>query len=160
MRSRPALLALTLLAPLPLAEMGWWIYDKYQQALRYRGAVDFDDLIRLPVRLFESEADVLLRWQGKLQYLLVDEYQDTNAAQYELIRLLVTGPTSNRNIFVVGDEDQSIYKFRGADVRNISQLEETFPELTTIRSGSERTARHTGTTAERSCRYPERFCVR
>ena len=92
--------------------------------------MDFDDLIRLPVRLFESEADVLLRWQGKLQYLLVDEYQDTNRSQYRLLRLLA----GDRAAFTaVGDDDQAIYAWRGADVENLRVLQADFPQLKVIK---------------------------
>ena len=106
------------------------LYGDYEQALRAYQAVDFDDLIRLPVRLFESEADVLLRWQGKLQYLLVDEYQDTNRSQYRLLRLIA----GERAAFTaVGDDDQAIYAWRGADVENLRVLQADFPQLKVIK---------------------------
>ncbi len=106
------------------------LYGDYEKALRAYQAVDFDDLIRLPVRLFEDEADVLLRWQGKLQYLLVDEYQDTNRSQYKLMRLLA----GERAAFTaVGDDDQAIYAWRGADVENLRILQADFPQLKVIK---------------------------
>ncbi len=106
------------------------LYGDYEQALRAYQAVDFDDLIRLPVQLFETEADVLLRWQGKLQYLLVDEYQDTNRSQYKLMRLLA----GERAAFTaVGDDDQAIYAWRGADVENLRVLQADFPQLKVIK---------------------------
>ena len=105
-------------------------YRDYAATLAAYQAVDFDDLIRLPVRLFESEADVLLRWQGKLQYLLVDEYQDTNRSQYRLLRLLA----GERAAFTaVGDDDQAIYAWRGADVENLRVLQADFPQLKVIK---------------------------
>ena len=106
------------------------LYGDYEKALRAYQAVDFDDLIRLPVRLFEDEADVLLRWQGKLQYLLVNEYQDTNRSQYKLMRLLA----GERAAFTaVGDDDQAIYAWRGADVENLRILQADFPQLKVIK---------------------------
>ncbi len=106
------------------------LYGDYEKALRAYQAVDFDDLIRLPVQLFENEADVLLRWQGKLQYLLVDEYQDTNRSQYKLMRLLA----GERAAFTaVGDDDQAIYAWRGADVENLRVLQADFPQLKVIK---------------------------
>ncbi len=106
------------------------LYAGYEHALRAYQAVDFDDLIRLPVRLFENEADVLLRWQGKLQYLLVDEYQDTNRSQYRLLRLLAGARAA---FTAVGDDDQAIYAWRGADVGNLRLLQEDFPQLKVIK---------------------------
>jgi ATP-dependent DNA helicase Rep len=105
------------------------LYGDYEKALRVYQAVDFDDLIRLPVRLFENEADVLLRWQGKLQYLLVDEYQDTNRSQYRLLRLLAGARAA---FTAVGDDDQAIYAWRGADVANLRRLGEDYSRLKTI----------------------------
>ena len=106
------------------------LYGDYEKALRAYQAVDFDDLIRLPVQLFENEADVLLRWQGKLQYLLVDEYQDTNRSQYKLMRLLAGGRAA---FTAVGDDDQAIYAWRGADVENLRVLQADFPQLKVIK---------------------------
>ena len=106
------------------------LYGDYEKALRAYQAVDFDDLIRLPVQLFENKADVLLRWQGKLQYLLVDEYQDTNRSQYKLMRLLAGGRAA---FTAVGDDDQAIYAWRGADVENLRVLQADFPQLKVIK---------------------------
>jgi ATP-dependent DNA helicase Rep len=104
-------------------------YHSYQSTLKAYQAMDFDDLIRLPVDLFRAEADVLTRWQGRLRYLLVDEYQDTNGAQYELMKLLA-GPMGR--FTAVGDDDQAIYAWRGADVENLRRLGEDYPTLKLI----------------------------
>jgi ATP-dependent DNA helicase Rep len=105
------------------------VYADYERSLRAYNAVDFDDLIGLPVRLFNAQPDWLETWQGRIRYLLVDEYQDTNGAQYELVRLLV-GP---RGAFtVVGDDDQSIYAWRGARPENLARLKEDYPTLEVI----------------------------
>ncbi len=106
------------------------LYGEYERTLRAYQAVDFDDLIRLPVRLFASEPEVLNRWQSRLRYLLVDEYQDTNKCQYRLLHLL-TGPRAA--LTAVGDDDQSIYAWRGADVENLNQLQRDFPQLKIIK---------------------------
>ena len=106
------------------------IYAAYQRRLQESNAVDFDDIIALTVRLFRENPDVLEKYQNRCRYLLVDEYQDTNPAQYELIRLLAE---RHRNLCVVGDDDQSIYKFRGATIRNILSFDEQFPDCTVIR---------------------------
>jgi DNA helicase-2/ATP-dependent DNA helicase PcrA len=106
------------------------IYKKYQSRLAGNNAVDFDDLICLTVRLFKENPDVLHYYRNKFRYIHVDEYQDTNNAQYELIRLL---SGEHRNLCVVGDDDQSIYKFRGANIKNILNFEESFPDAKVIR---------------------------
>jgi DNA helicase-2/ATP-dependent DNA helicase PcrA len=100
------------------------IYRVYQQRLRELNAVDFGDLLLLTRELFESQAEVRERWRARFNYLLVDEYQDTNRVQYQLLRALAAGKD---NICVVGDEDQSIYRWRGADIRNILEFERDFP---------------------------------
>jgi ATP-dependent DNA helicase UvrD/PcrA len=100
------------------------IYRHYQERLREQNAVDFGDLLLLVHLLFGSHPEVLERWRGRLNYLLVDEYQDTNHVQYLLLRALAAG---RDNICVVGDEDQSIYRWRGADIRNILGFERDFP---------------------------------
>jgi len=106
------------------------VYSLYQQTLRAYQAVDFDDLIKLPVELFEQHEVALNKWQRKLQYLLVDEYQDTNACQYKLIKML----TGVRGQFTaVGDDDQAIYGWRGADVENLHQLTTDFSKLKVIK---------------------------
>ena len=113
---------------LELAAAG--IYGDYERALRAYQAVDFDDLIRLPVVLWQEHPEVLTRWQGKLRYLLVDEYQDTNRCQYLLLHLLAGA----RGAFTaVGDDDQAIYAWRGADVENLRQLQRDYPNLKVIK---------------------------
>ncbi|MGH1471984.1 MAG: DNA helicase Rep [Cellvibrionaceae bacterium] len=106
------------------------IYKSYHQALSAYNALDFDDLIALPVQLFSERPDILASWQRKIRYLLVDEYQDTNNSQYQLVKQLV----GNRGcLTVVGDDDQSIYAWRGANPNNLSQLQEDFPTLNVIK---------------------------
>ena len=105
------------------AEITKLVYPRYQAALRSYSAFDFDDLVCEVVRTWQARPDVLARWQEKVRYLLVDEYQDTNRAQLTLLRLLAE---PHRNICVVGDDDQAIYGWRGADVRNILEFEEHF----------------------------------
>lgn len=106
------------------------IYQQYNQALRAYNAVDFDDLILIPVDLFQQHNDILIRWQKKIRYLLVDEYQDTNSSQYLLVQLLV----GNRgSLTVVGDDDQSIYAWRGARPENMVQLKVDYPQLRVIK---------------------------
>ncbi|MFI7855809.1 DNA helicase Rep [Pseudomonas promysalinigenes] len=102
------------------------VYTHYQRTLKAYNAVDFDDLILLPVKLFQEHPDVLERWQNRVRYLLVDEYQDTNASQYLLVKMLI----GMRNQFtVVGDDDQSIYAWRGARPENLMLLKEDYPSL-------------------------------
>ena len=105
-------------------------YQVYQQTLRAYQAVDFDDLIKLPVEIFDSNREALEKWQRKLKYLLIDEYQDTNACQYKLIKML-TGVTGQ--FTAVGDDDQAIYGWRGADVENLQQLTKDFSRLKVIK---------------------------
>ncbi len=106
------------------------VYERYNQALRAYNAVDFDDLILVPVQLFAENADVLAHWQKKIRYLLVDEYQDTNNAQYLLVKQLIGDRGS---LTVVGDDDQSIYAWRGARPENMGQLKVDFPSLEVIK---------------------------
>lgn len=102
------------------------VYTHYQRTLKAFNAVDFDDLILQPVKLFQEHPDVLERWQNRVRYLLVDEYQDTNASQYLLVKMLI----GMRNQFtVVGDDDQSIYAWRGARPENLMLLKEDYPSL-------------------------------
>ncbi|WP_028312043.1 UvrD-helicase domain-containing protein [Derxia gummosa] len=108
-------------------------FRSYDATLRAYQAVDFDDLIRLPVRLFTEHHDRLVHWQGRLRYLLVDEYQDTNACQYALMKLLARRPGSAGAFTAVGDDDQSIYAWRGASIENITQLEKDWPQLKVIK---------------------------
>ena len=106
------------------------VYQLYQQTLKAYQAVDFDDLIKLPVELFAQHEEALNKWQRKLQYLLIDEYQDTNACQYKLVKML----TGVRGQFTaVGDDDQAIYGWRGADVENLRQLTDDFSKLKVIK---------------------------
>jgi len=106
------------------------LYERYQQALKAYNAVDFDDLILLPVQLFRDHPEVLGKWQQRIQYLLVDEYQDTNMAQYELVKMLVG---DRQALTVVGDDDQSIYAWRGARPENLEQLQVDFPHLEVVK---------------------------
>lgn len=106
------------------------IYPRYQQALQAYNAVDFDDLIKLPVDLLNKHADILEHWQNKIRHLLIDEYQDSNTCQYALVRLLVG---SRAHFTVVGDDDQSIYAWRGARPENLAQLKEDYPSLMVIK---------------------------
>jgi len=106
------------------------VYQLYQQTIKAYQAVDFDDLIKIPVELFDAHEDALNKWQRKLQYLLIDEYQDTNACQYKLVKQL----TGVRGQFTaVGDDDQAIYGWRGADVENLNQLTKDFSKLKIIK---------------------------
>jgi DNA helicase-2/ATP-dependent DNA helicase PcrA len=106
------------------------IYEVYRKELRKANALDFDDLLLETVRLFQSCGDVRERYQRRFEYVLVDEYQDTNRPQYELMKLMAG---SHHNICAVGDEDQSIYSWRGADIRNILEFEKDFPDARIIR---------------------------
>ena len=105
-------------------------YREYQDALKKNNALDFDDLIVKTVELFRMNPDVLDSYQERFRYISVDEYQDTNTAQFELVRLL---SQKYRNLCVVGDDDQSIYKFRGANIRNILDFEKVFPEAKVVK---------------------------
>ena len=106
------------------------IYRAYQEQLKKNNAVDFDDIINLTVELFRTDNEVLNYYKKRFQYIMVDEYQDTNTAQFTLVKLL-SGPDGN--LCVVGDDDQSIYKFRGANIMNILNFEEYFNNVKTIR---------------------------
>jgi superfamily I DNA/RNA helicase len=99
------------------------IYPQYESNLRHMHAVDFDDLVILPVRILEKNPLVRLKWQERFRYILIDEFQDTNIGQMRTLKLLANAQS---NVCVVGDDDQSIYAFRGADVRNILEFEEHF----------------------------------
>jgi DNA helicase II / ATP-dependent DNA helicase PcrA len=106
------------------------VYEEYEKVLRQANALDFDDLLLESVRLLQDDADTRDAWNRRLNYLMIDEYQDTNRSQYELMRLL---SQQHDNVCVVGDEDQSIYSWRGADIRNILDFEKDFPRAKTIR---------------------------
>ncbi|BBB63982.1 ATP-dependent DNA helicase Rep [Undibacterium sp. KW1] len=109
------------------------VYRSYVATLSAYQAVDFDDLIRLPVELFRSNEQVRDKWQRRLHYLLVDEYQDTNTCQYELVKLLVTGIGKKPMFTAVGDDDQAIYAWRGATIENLTTLQVDFPNLEIIK---------------------------
>lgn len=106
------------------------VYREYEKEMMRNNAMDFDDLILNGVRLLEADPEILAYYRNRFQYIMVDEYQDTNYLQYKLIHLL---SKTNRNLCVVGDDDQCIYQWRGADIRNILDFEKDFPEVTTIK---------------------------
>ena len=106
------------------------LYEQYQRQIKAYNAVDFDDLIVLPVQLFKQYPDILEKWQARLRYLLIDEYQDTNACQYQLIHQLAGARGA---LTAVGDDDQSIYAWRGARPENIAQLQRDYPTLKVVK---------------------------
>lgn len=106
------------------------VYKEYQESLKKNNALDFDDLIMKTVELFKAFPEVLDNYQERFRYIMVDEYQDTNTAQFELVRLLAD---KYKNICVVGDDDQSIYKFRGANIRNILDFEKVYPSAKVVK---------------------------
>ncbi len=113
----------------------WWdfvspVYTMYMQYLKANNALDFDDLLMSTYRLFKGHPDLLKKYQNKFKYILVDEFQDTNLAQYQILTQLAA---EHRNICVVGDDDQSIYRWRGAEIKNILQFEHDFPDTKVIR---------------------------
>ena len=105
------------------------VYREYQRRLHAASAMDFDDLLMVTVNLLQSQPEVLDHYRNRFLHVLVDEYQDTNKAQNELVKLLASG---HRNVSVVGDSDQSVYRFRGADITNILEFEDAFPDATVI----------------------------
>ena len=105
------------------------VYEKYERKLHMNNSVDFDDLLLLPIQLFKKNPDVLDKYQELYQYILIDEYQDTNEAQYILTKLL---SAKNRKITCVGDDSQSIYSFRGANYKNILNFETDYKDAKTI----------------------------
>jgi len=113
-----------------LTEVVAHLYPLYEKWMRDANSMDFDDLLMLTVNLLEISDEALARWRRTFRHALVDEYQDTNRAQYQLLKLLAS---EHRNLMVVGDEDQSIYGFRHADIRNILDFEKDFPEVETIK---------------------------
>lgn len=114
----------------PAAKAAAKVYPIYEQILKNAGALDFDDLINRAVRMLESQPEIRQKWQGQFAYVMIDEYQDTNAAQYKLVKLLTN---EKRNIAVVGDDWQSIYSWRGADFRNILNFEKDYKNCTVIK---------------------------
>ncbi len=114
----------------PVEEVAAQVYQLYEQRLRQNNAMDFDDLLLNMIHLLEHFPDVLQHYQQQFQYILVDEYQDTNAAQFRVLSLLAQ---SHRNLCVVGDDAQSIYGWRGADITNILEFQKHFPDATVIR---------------------------
>ena len=114
----------------PFTEAAAKLYAPYNAALRQANAMDFDDLLGWPIRLFEQHPDVLKEYQRRWRYLHIDEYQDTNRTQYVLAKLLAA---EHRNLCVVGDDAQSIYAFRGADIQNILSFQKDYPEAKTVR---------------------------
>ncbi len=139
-RPRPILSAISrakneLLAPTQFPIETYWdemvarIYERYQALLSLSSALDFDDLLMKTVLMLRQNPDILDFYQRRYDYIMVDEFQDTNTAQYELVKLLAGG---HHNIFVVGDEDQSIYAFRGADFRNVERFRQDHPEAAVI----------------------------
>lgn len=114
----------------PIEKLFPQVYRLYQEKLKEYNALDFDDLLYLTVRLFKEHPDVLRIYQNRWQFLLVDEYQDTNETQYALLRLL---SATSHNIFVVGDPDQSIYSWRGANIRNILNFQQDYPAAKVVR---------------------------
>ena len=106
------------------------VYEGYQDVLRRSGGLDFDDLIMKLVELFNTDEEALAKWRDRFRHVLVDEYQDTNRAQYVLVNQLAQ---EHRNVVVVGDDDQSIYRFRGADVRNILDFRKDYPDAHVVR---------------------------
>ena len=118
------------LAASPPQEKAAQLYGPYVEALRKSNALDFDDLLIKPIELFRSHPDVLERYQNRWRYVHIDEYQDTNHAQYVLARMLAD---SHKNLCVVGDDAQSIYAFRGADIGNILSFQKDYPQATTVR---------------------------
>ena len=127
-----------MLTPQETAEMAgsWWeetvadIYLEYERTLQRQNAMDFDDLLVRTVRMLDAHEDLKHRWSGRFRHVLVDEYQDTNQAQYRLLRLLAD---RHRNLAVVGDDDQSIYSFRAADIRNILDFEKDYPDAHVVK---------------------------
>jgi DNA helicase-2/ATP-dependent DNA helicase PcrA len=114
----------------PLSKAASLVYDQWERTLRDANAVDFDDLLVLPVRVLQQNPDRVTAYRERFRFLLVDEYQDTNRAQYEFVKLLAG---SDGNVLVVGDDDQSIYGWRGADIRNILDFERDFPTAAVVR---------------------------
>src|SRR3954462_12490125 len=114
----------------PFSKVVAQVYHGFEDALRTANAADFDDLLVLPVRMLQQNEGELRRYQSRFRYIMVDEYQDTNRAQYQLIKML---GAVHQNVCVVGDDDQSIYGWRGADIRNILDFSKDFPTASVVR---------------------------
>ena len=114
----------------PTAQMAARVFPQYQKELRQANGLDFDDLINETVRMLDSRPEVRRKWQEQFKYVMVDEYQDTNAAQYRLVRLLTN---DKQNLAVIGDDWQTIFSWRGADYRNILNFERDYPTSTVIK---------------------------
>lgn len=114
----------------PLSRVVAQVFPRYEHILKEAGALDFDDLIAKTVRMFETSPELCAKWQAQFRYIMIDEYQDTNAAQYKLVKLLVN---DDQNIAVVGDDWQSIYSWRGADFRNILRFEQDYKNAVVIK---------------------------
>lgn len=113
-------------------EIAGRVYTRYQEALQTNNALDFDDLLMRTALLLRDDLEMRVKYQHKWRYLLVDEFQDTNLAQYKLLQLMAGEPENNRNLFAVGDDDQSIYRFRGADYRNVLRFRKDYPDAKVI----------------------------
>src|SRR5690606_5518381 len=118
------------LAMAPPQEKAATLYGPYVDLLRRSNALDFDDLLIKPIELFRQHPDVLARYQTRWRYIHIDEYQDTNHAQYTLAQLLADG---HKHLCIVGDDAQSIYAFRGADIGNILSFQKDYPNAVTVR---------------------------
>jgi DNA helicase-2/ATP-dependent DNA helicase PcrA len=133
------------------------VFADYERRMRDANAMDFDDLLVNAVRVLEQDAGALERWRARFSHILVDEYQDTNRAQYVIIQMLAA---THRNLMVVGDDDQSVYSWRGADIRNILDFEKDYPEATVVkleqnyRSTSSRSSPTTRTASPRRSGRP------
>jgi len=112
-----------------MEKIAYEIYKEYNKKLKKNNSVDFDDLLRLPVLLFEKDEEALEHYQNKFKYILIDEYQDTNEVQYKLVKILAK---KHQNLFVVGDPDQSIYQFRGANYKNILNFEKDYKDTKVV----------------------------
>lgn len=113
----------------PIEKIAIQVYFEYEQTLKKNSTVDFDDLLKLPVELFQNHPDILNKYQEKYKYILIDEYQDTNEVQYKMVRLMAQ---KYRNLFVVGDSNQAIYGFRGSNYKNILNFEKDYPDAKVI----------------------------
>jgi DNA helicase-2/ATP-dependent DNA helicase PcrA len=117
-------------ATTPPEKLAAKVYAEYERRMRDANAMDFDDLLVNGVRVLEQDPEALERWRSRFSHILVDEYQDTNRAQYVLVNMLAA---THRNLMVVGDDDQSVYSWRGADIRNILDFEKDYPEATVVK---------------------------